>query len=352
MRTYKRTWKRKSKRGDNMITVTKWCYDITIGGERKRKCGFDDQTDAEDAAKELEASVRKGLDISKDSTFKDFYREWVTVYKKDKITKRAFQTYINALNQFMEFFGEDKKLATLDKMEYQKFINWYASTHTKESTRKVHNCLKAALSDAVYEGYIIKSPAYRIEYKAAVETKSDNLKYINRNDFIKLKEYLKSKTSKSALLLYILMVTGARFSEINDMQYIQLKHNGIDIPEGKTDSAKRFIHLPASDIKHIRHVLDQHNRKVVGNVFSISNNAAIKALDNALKKCNIEKRITPHGLRHSHCSVLLSEGVGIDYISKRLGHRSVKITLEVYSHLLEEQYEKDNNQTINFLDSI
>ena len=46
--------------------------------------------------------------------------------------------------------------------------------------------------------------------------------------------------------------------------------------------------------------------------------------------------ITPYSLRHTHTSYLLSKGLPIEYISKRLGHASISITLETYSHLLEE----------------
>ena len=50
--------------------------------------------------------------------------------------------------------------------------------------------------------------------------------------------------------------------------------------------------------------------------------------------------ITPYSLRHTHTSYLLSKGLPIEYISKRLGHASISITLETYSHLLEEHKEQ------------
>jgi len=46
---------------------------------------------------------------------------------------------------------------------------------------------------------------------------------------------------------------------------------------------------------------------------------------------------TLHALRHTHASMLLSEGLSIQYVSKRLGHANIEITWRVYSHLLEEQ---------------
>ncbi|MGN1293716.1 tyrosine-type recombinase/integrase [Weissella soli] len=44
-----------------------------------------------------------------------------------------------------------------------------------------------------------------------------------------------------------------------------------------------------------------------------------------------------HGLRHSHVSYLLHKGVDIQYISKRVGHKNVNVTLSTYAHMLKEK---------------
>lgn len=49
------------------------------------------------------------------------------------------------------------------------------------------------------------------------------------------------------------------------------------------------------------------------------------------------KQITPHGLRHTHASLLFSAGVEPKSISDRLGHSTVQITLDLYTHITEEQ---------------
>lgn len=49
------------------------------------------------------------------------------------------------------------------------------------------------------------------------------------------------------------------------------------------------------------------------------------------------KHITPHGLRHTHASLLFSAGVDPKNISDRLGHSTIKITLDLYTHITEEQ---------------
>jgi integrase len=47
-------------------------------------------------------------------------------------------------------------------------------------------------------------------------------------------------------------------------------------------------------------------------------------------------RIRFHDLRHEHASLLLSGGVEMAVVSKRLGHSTISITSDLYSHLLED----------------
>lgn len=51
-------------------------------------------------------------------------------------------------------------------------------------------------------------------------------------------------------------------------------------------------------------------------------------------------RITPHHFRHSHASLLLQAGVPIKEVSQHFGHKDIKITLEVYSHVMSKEAEK------------
>lgn len=46
--------------------------------------------------------------------------------------------------------------------------------------------------------------------------------------------------------------------------------------------------------------------------------------------------ITPHGLRHTHATMLLRQGVQPKIVSERLGHANIGITLDTYSHVLPD----------------
>ena len=54
-----------------------------------------------------------------------------------------------------------------------------------------------------------------------------------------------------------------------------------------------------------------------------------------IQKNNL-KEISIHGFRHTHATLLLEAGVSPKVISERLGHSSIQITLDLYSHVTEE----------------
>lgn len=59
-------------------------------------------------------------------------------------------------------------------------------------------------------------------------------------------------------------------------------------------------------------------------------------------------QITIHGLRHTHATILMINNEHIKVISDRLGHNSVKFTLDVYSHILPSMHK----QTAHLLDDV
>ena len=51
------------------------------------------------------------------------------------------------------------------------------------------------------------------------------------------------------------------------------------------------------------------------------------------EQAGIEKRVHPHGLRHTHAAELRAEGVDIGIISKQVGHRSTATTARYLDHI-------------------
>ncbi|MCF6411504.1 tyrosine-type recombinase/integrase [Alkalihalobacillus sp. EGI L200015] len=59
-----------------------------------------------------------------------------------------------------------------------------------------------------------------------------------------------------------------------------------------------------------------------------------------LKLSVINKKLTPHSLRHTHTSLLIEAGVGIKEIQQRLGHGDINTTMNIYAHITENMEEK------------
>ena len=63
--------------------------------------------------------------------------------------------------------------------------------------------------------------------------------------------------------------------------------------------------------------------------------ALSKTFHNFIKRNNL-RNIRVHDLRHTNASLLLLGGTNMKVVSERLGHTDIKITMNRYSHVLEE----------------
>jgi len=66
-------------------------------------------------------------------------------------------------------------------------------------------------------------------------------------------------------------------------------------------------------------------------------NAASDALDQAIAKAELTKRLTPHGLRHSFASQLLDRNKPVAEVSYLLGHKDSYTTQRIYNHFCKEE---------------
>ncbi|WP_420491904.1 tyrosine-type recombinase/integrase [Neobacillus niacini] len=62
-------------------------------------------------------------------------------------------------------------------------------------------------------------------------------------------------------------------------------------------------------------------------------------LDIVIKKHTLH-RITIHGLRHTHASLLFEAGASIKEVQERLGHSDIQMTMNIYTHVIDYLKEK------------
>lgn len=74
-----------------------------------------------------------------------------------------------------------------------------------------------------------------------------------------------------------------------------------------------------------------------------------RVLDMAIKKAGLEKRLTPHGLRHTFASLLLNDGAAIAEVAKLMGHKNPAITLKIYTHFVKSETKSIQNLASSIL---
>lgn len=159
---------------------------------------------------------------------------------------------------------------------------------------------------------------------------------------------------RNRALLYLLFRSGLRVSEITALRVsdVDLRKHSVRVLHGKGDkTTTRGFHASATDA--LARWID--TRKALG----IRNGMLFCTLDggplnpqyirNLLHRlgarAGIEKRVHPHGLRHSYAVELENAGVPVSQISKLLGHSSIAVTSRYLDHL-------SNAQAISALEAV
>jgi integrase len=119
--------------------------------------------------------------------------------------------------------------------------------------------------------------------------------------------------------------------------------------EPKTARSRRQIALSATAVEALRHHLERQvvERKQMGSAWEdlglVFPNSVGRPLDNVnllrywfhplLERAGLP-RMRFHDLRHTAATLLLGRGVNPKIVSEMLGHASVAITLDIYSHVM------------------
>lgn len=166
---------------------------------------------------------------------------------------------------------------------------------------------------------------------------------------------------KHGLLLAFILTTGCRVSDAAALQYKHLdlalgvvnfersvhRINGewvITAP--KSEAGERRLALSRDVLDKLRERAQARADAAEGDdgeelVFPadtspyLHERIVLDAVERRCRKLGLP-RITVHGLRHQNASYLLSKGIPLPTVSRRLGHADPSITARIYSHVLEE----------------
>lgn len=126
------------------------------------------------------------------------------------------------------------------------------------------------------------------------------------------------------------------------------------ISEVKTDSSRRMISLFDEDVDHLRqHRIEQlEQRMVLGPEFNPENLVFVRRDGESILPSNFSRdwaeflkkhelpHIPLHGSRHTHATLMLALGIHPKVVQERLGHGSIRITMDLYSHVLPGMQEE------------
>lgn len=143
---------------------------------------------------------------------KDYYENWVAVYKEGAIRDVTLSKYHMSLS-WLRKLAPDLQLCNVTRTAYQQIINEYAKEHERQTTMDFHHQLKGAILDAVDEGLIPRDPTRKVIIKGRAPSEK-KIKYLNQ---FELHSLLNSLTLGNEVSWdwFILLVakTGMRFSE-------------------------------------------------------------------------------------------------------------------------------------------
>ena len=124
--------------------------------------------------------------------------------------------------------------------------------------------------------------------------------------------------------------------------------NGKSIVTTTKTYESRIIKLPDTTINQLKEYKDHcYNIDPLDYVFDWEKQFIEKGIRQASATAGIP-RIHVHGLRHSHASFLISQGVNVVLVAKRLGHKDIKMTLNTYSHF----FPTDENNLIENINKL
>ena len=163
-----------------------------------------------------------------------------------------------------------------------------------------------------------------------------------------VKRVLEAPThSKSRLILKFLYSTGVRVSELVKMKWghLELDQN-IGWVRGGKGSKDRMITLSKRLVEELRDLPRDKLHVFPGRNGAMTTRNVQRIVKKAGENASIDKKVTPHTLRHSYATHLLEEGNDLRLIQELLGHSNLQTT-QIYTHVSGDAKRNVNNPLDN-----
>lgn len=168
--------------------------------------------------------------------------------------------------------------------------------------------------------------------------------FLNSSEISKL--FKQPKNARDNAILQVLFSTGLRVSELVSLDRNQFNDNGEIVVIGK-GGKRRLVFLSGRALNTLKYYLN--TRKDTNSALFINFNnesrITVRAIQLLVKKYAdmAGLKVTPHALRHSMATDLLSKGADLRSIQELLGHKSIATT-QIYTHVTDSSLLKTFKQ--------
>ena len=352
-------------------------YEDPITGERKRKklVGKSKAVIAKRAKEFLEQmKIERETHLAEQSkmpTVAEWMSEWLEQYVRSSVRVKTYERYQCSINNhIIPYIG---KIA-IDKLtadDVQKMMNDLLAEggeyHQGLSARTV-NTARRTLKTALDKAYHLRKISYNpVEATKSCRTEKAEIITLSSEQAQKLLHIAKIENQTAYMAILLALSTGMRLGEIFGLLWENIDIEGKKLcvkqtlvstshgyrvePSPKTKAGYRQIELP----KHCLDALQEHKKwqdtnkaewldQYVDDGIVISNeNGSYKdpsyfsyiTFKRLLVEAGISESVRFHDLRHTHATWLLEKGVHPKVVAERLGHSSIRITLDTYSHVIK-----------------
>lgn len=284
------------------------------------------------------------------TTLGEIYKNWLAI-KRLEVADGTIKNILSYYKANLESYA-DREMSSFTTSELQDMLTRFAKRYV--SAKRPFGLLRSIFNHAERLGIITDNPINKLLVpKAKRKPPKDN--FYDKSElelFLKLaKEQLQYQWY---VFYYLLAHTGLRRGEALALKWIDLDKDSIFVRrtlsrslEGhtisetaKTDAGYRRVYIE-SDVYNLLMTLFNTSEYIFTNTKGsyITSSQPIRQL----KKIKGIRYISPHGFRHTHCSLLFSAGVDIPTVQKRLGHSDLKTTMQVYNHV----YKSDELTALN-----
>lgn len=167
-------------------------------------------------------------------------------------------------------------------------------------------------------------------------------KFLSDSDILSLKQHLATQTTRDAIMLELLISTGARTSELLNIKASDVNiGEGLVLIHGLKGSQSREIPLPQALVKKLKAFLGRNNLNSQDRLFPISarrfRQIWNKLMPHLKGDCGAQGKGL-HSIRHTFAIELFKKHRDIRLVQFALGHRSINNTL-VYSEYVYKSEE-------------